>query len=215
MPNVPFFTDDPASYDRVVFGGIELPGIAEIEDLEVSSRWDIKEAPGTDGATETYKGYTPASFSIRVRLWEPEHYRIWQNVLSQIRPRPGKSAPGALDVTHPDTAIWGIKAAIVTSIRGPLKGGATNDERHFVIACREYFAPKKKNVTGTASASKGGPGPKNQDRVNWESNASDRPIEPKLPSHGDVPPGATEDGVPPSGYFESLGSLGKVPGFTE
>jgi hypothetical protein len=178
---------------RVVLGGISLPGIADVTGLKVSNRWDIKEAPGTDGATETYKGYTPASFVVLVRMWEPQHWVEIQAAIAKIRPRPGKETPAALDVVHPKLAPFGIKSAIVTdlSLDGPDDQGTGT----LTISCREYFAQPKKNTTGTAATSKGGPGVKEKylegERIPDGPLKTDRK-EPPLPARiDDVPPGAT------------------------
>ena len=212
MPVAPWFLTDPDSWDTVVFGGVKLPGLCKIDGLKVSQRWDIREAPGTDGATETHKGYTPASFSVVVTIWEDEHWATLQAAIAKIRPRPGKSPPGAFDVVHPKLALYGIKSAIVTDISGP----DGPDEQGFgtlTIACREYFAQPKKNATGTANTSKGGPGLNEKPFLDGE-RVPDGPLktdrkEPPLPARvDDVPPGATatEDGVKGPGGGFVLGS---------
>lgn len=206
MARAPWLHSDPDSWDRVVLGGVEIPGLASVEDVKVSGRWDIKEAPGTDGAIETYKGYTPASWRIRVRLWTEEQWDLWQAALLKFRPRPGKATPGAFDIIHPATAAWGISSAIVTEVTGPSPGDP-DGVLEFILECREYFAPPKKNATGTASGSVGGPGSKEKmigngmDRPGSGASSNERdpkwgPKAPGYPADRDeIPPGATEDTI--------------------
>lgn len=201
MPRAPWWTSDPESWDRVVLGGVELPGVCSVEDLKVAGRWDIKEAPGTDGAIETYKGYTPAAMRVRVRMWTEQQWDLWQAALLKFRPRPGKESPGAFDIIHPATAAWGISAVIVTDIAGPSPGDPAG-VIEFVLECREYFAPPKKNTTGTASSSKGGPGAKEKaigngmDRPGSGPSSSDREKKAPFPAeHDEIPPGATENTI--------------------
>ena len=204
MPASPFWYDDPESWGRVVFGGIRLPGICDIDGIKVGNRWDIKEAPGTDGATETYKGYTPASFIVVVRMWEPQHWAEIQTAISTIRPRPGKATPSAFDVIHPKLAPFGIKSAIVMDLA--LDGPGDDGTGTLRISCREYFAPPKKSTTGTANSSTGGPGYAEkkakeadliataieQDKQNAMIEAAKRSPPPLLPGFArDVPEGAT------------------------
>lgn len=201
MPAAPFWYSDPDSYDRVILGGITLPGVCSVEGLKVASRWDIKEAPGTDGATNTYKGYTPAALTVRVRLWTEEHWSLWQTALAKLRPRPGKATPTAFDITHPATAAWGIRSVIITEIEGPTPGDPLG-VMDFTLACREYFAPPKKNTTGTATSSKAN-GPSTKEKAGemgrdvGNSTNTDEREKVKPPSREEIPAGAvaTENGL--------------------
>src|SRR5207253_2968497 len=84
----PFWDDDPDSWDTAVLGGATLPGLARIDGLELGSKWDVKEAPGSDGATETYQGYTPSPFQLVLRIWLSEQWTEWLRLAPQFRPKP-------------------------------------------------------------------------------------------------------------------------------
>jgi hypothetical protein len=199
MPTAPFWDSDPDSWDRVILGGLTLPGLCKVEGLKSPARWDIKEAPGTDGATETYKGYTPASLTIRVTIWTEEQWMTIQPMIEALRPRPGKQTPKPFDIVHPATAARGIRSVIVMDVEGPEDSSDVAGAKEFVIPCREYFAQPKKNTTGTASGSAAA-NPARVDKGDGMNRPpepvgeSDRPLASKRPV---VPDGAiaTENGI--------------------
>ncbi|MGZ3454446.1 MAG: hypothetical protein ACXWUG_20255 [Polyangiales bacterium] len=148
----PFWNDDPESWDTAVVGGVQLPGLARIDGLELASKWDVKEAPGTDGATETYQGYTPSSFTLLLRMWERDQWTAWLGLVPKFRPRPGKESPDPVEVVHPELAAWGIARAIIRK----LKPKKSDDVYEVSFDMLEYFPQPKKSVTSTAtSASQG------------------------------------------------------------
>ena len=144
----PFWDDDPDSWDTVLLAGSALPGLAHIEGLELGSKWDVKEAPGTDGATETYQGYTPSSFQLILRIWLPEQWTEWLKLAKTLRPKPGKETPKPVDIVHPDLAVWGISSAIIRKIK-PKK---TDGVYEISFDMLEWFPQPKKTVTTTAGA---------------------------------------------------------------
>ncbi|MBI2392823.1 MAG: hypothetical protein HYV09_24775 [Deltaproteobacteria bacterium] len=151
MPaTAPFWNDDPESWDTVIVSGVRLPGLARIEGLELASKWDVKEAPGTDGATETYQGYTPASFQIVLRIWDRAQWVEWLALAPRFRPRPGRSSPDPVDVVHPDLAIWGISRAIIRK----LKPKKIDDFYDVAFDMLEFFPQPKKTAASTSSATK-------------------------------------------------------------
>jgi hypothetical protein len=143
----PFWDDDPDSWDTAVLGGVTLPGLARIDGLELGSKWDVKEAPGSDGATETYQGYTPSPFQLVLRIWLPEQWSAFLPLAKQFRPRPGKETPKPVDVVHPDLAVWGISKVIIRKIK-PKKTDGIYEVSFDLL---EYFPQPKKTVTTTAS----------------------------------------------------------------
>ena len=150
-PTAPFWDDDPDSWDTAVLGGATLPGLARIDGLELGSKWDVKEAPGSDGATETYQGYTPSPFQLVLRIWLSEQWTEWLRLAPQFRPKPGKEAPKPVDVVHPDLAVWGISRVILRKIR-PRKSDGIYEVTFDLL---EYFPQPKKTVTATASGGLG------------------------------------------------------------
>lgn len=151
MPGAPpFWHDDPESWDTAIVGGVALPGLARIDGLELASKWDVKEAPGTDGATETYQGYTPAAFQIFLRMWEREQWRAFLKLVPRLRPKPGKNTPDAVDVVHPELSAWGISRAIVRKIK-PKKSDDFYDVSFDML---EYFPQPKKTAAPTPNGGK-------------------------------------------------------------
>jgi hypothetical protein len=143
----PFWDDDPDSWDTALLGGITLPGLARVDGLELGSKWDVKEAPGTDGATETYQGYTPSAFNLVLRIWLADQWASWLSIAKQFRPKPGKERPKPLDVVHPELAAWGIARVVIRKIK-PRKLDGIYEVSFDLL---EYFPQPKKTVTKTAT----------------------------------------------------------------
>ena len=170
----PFWDDDPESWDIAILAGVSLPGLARIDGLELASKWDVKEAPGSDGATETYQGYTPSSFQLVLRIWRRDQWVTWQSLAKRFRPKPGKERPQPVDVIHPDLAVWGISRAIIRKIK-PKKTDGIYEVSFDLL---EYFPQPKKTVTKTAAGGGTGDIP----------NVLD----------GSTPPGTTRPVAPPT-----------------
>jgi hypothetical protein len=145
----PFWDDDPDSWDTASLGGVVLPGLARIDGLELASKWDVKEAPGTDGATETYQGYTPSAFQLVLRIWDPDQWSTFLTLAKRFRPKPGKESPQPLDVVHPDLSVWGISKCVIRKIK-PKKGDGIYEVSFDLL---EWFPQPKKTVTANATAS--------------------------------------------------------------
>ncbi len=178
MPSAaPFWEDEPASWDVASLGGHVLPGLARIDGLELSSKWDVKEAAGTDGATETYQGYTPAPFQLVLRIWERAQWERWLSIAPKLRPRPGKETPLPLDIVHPDLAVWNISRAILRKVK-PKK---IPDFYEVSMELTEYFPQPKKTVTATMN---GVPGLWNA----LDGSPNPGQARPQPPSKGNVRP---------------------------
>jgi len=146
MPETPpFWDDDPGSWDTAVLGGVTLPGLARIDGLDLGARWDIKEAPGTDGASETYQGYTPAPFNLVLRMWSRSQWLAFLPLAKRFRPKPGRASPEPVDVVHPELLVWGISRVIIRKIKPRKLAG----EYEVAFDLFEYFPQPKKPVTKT------------------------------------------------------------------
>jgi hypothetical protein len=143
----PFWNDDPESWDSAVLGGVSLPGLARIDGLELASKWDVKEAPGTDGARETYQGYTPAAFQLVLRMWDGAQWEEWLKLAPQFRPKPGKNSPDPIDVVHPELSVWGITRVILRK----LKPKKIPDFYEVSFDLLEHFPQPKAAATSTAN----------------------------------------------------------------
>jgi hypothetical protein len=136
--------------DICVLGGVEIPSAVRIEALEAAAKWDVKESPGSDGAVMTYQGYTPAPFQIVFDLWTEAQEVTWAEIMTKIRPKPGRGQGKPVDVAHVDLDEVGCRQAIIKKIRSKRENGG---KRTITIECQQWFKqPAKQNVTSTAIA---------------------------------------------------------------
>lgn len=140
-----FFGDDPKAYYTVSIGGSELPGVAKVEGLKLGNKYDIKEAPGTDGAVFTFQGYTPAPFDVVVRFWTRAHFVEWVRLFRKMRPKPGKQRPGAVDIVHPQLVAADITRVVIREIEPKFESQAHECK----ISCTQWLPAPKKKATQT------------------------------------------------------------------
>ena len=85
-------------------------------------KFDVKEAPGTDGASITYRGYTPAKVEITWALYTEDMLRDFESLLPDIRPKPGKTAPKPVEIT---TSASGLSSGSRSSTSDRRRGTAS------------------------------------------------------------------------------------------
>ena len=163
MPQ-PFWEDDSApswvvfntpglgsQWDTAYLAGKQLPGVVAVKG-KTSRKIDIKNSPGSDGATITALGYEPAEIDITLRMWTPAQYIAWQAMLPDIQPKMGKPPASPLDLAHPGANSYGIKAVIIKNVSIP-----DIDDKQIAtvtISCIQWLTAKKVG-TQTAKTSKG------------------------------------------------------------
>lgn len=97
-------------WDALVVG---VPGLIEWKfsdvpvtvSAELAINWDVQTGPWMDGAWELYKGYQPAKPKVSWTLWNEEHFQLYQDLLSVLRPKPGRTRPPIIKVEHPLLAM--------------------------------------------------------------------------------------------------------------
>lgn len=167
----PFWETAPDQYDAIMLGSdtfvIFSPTRVRI-DGELSVKFDVKEAPGTDGASITYRGYTPAKVDVTWALYTEDMLRDFESLLPDIRPKPGKTAPKPIEIVHPQLALYNLHKFFVEKM--PLLKKAGSGIYDVTLSCVEFF-PKPK------SSKKGGSGKKNGGIAPFD-NALTRPKPP-------------------------------------
>ena len=134
--------NDPL-WDVINIAAFVLP-CTELPKAEVGRKLDSRSAPGSDGGTLVDKGRDLATVALSVRLWTEEHFRLWDALVQQILPRPGRTRD-AIGVEHPALRQLGITSIVVEKIgsveyegRGLFKAS---------IKAMEYRPPPPRNVT--------------------------------------------------------------------
>lgn len=169
-------------WDYLVLAGFRTPGIATIRATK-RARLDKKETAGTDGQTVTHLGMRCSEVTVRLRLLTQGDLDAWAAIVPAIQPRPGKTRPDPVSVSHPALDIMGVKSLYVEELgvpEVPVPGGPVEVTIRFV----EFLPPKK---TGTST-------PK-RSRVNVEDkprvNGAARPGTPAPPAKPSQTPGNT------------------------
>lgn len=152
----------PIVWDYLIVSGQVAPGLCKISDAPRANKWDVKDGPGTQGATTTYRGNQVAEFTAKLLLgWSSPSRDGTQDLdnlaafLNLLDFDPTKNAnEAALDISHPalDVPNPPIRAAALKEIgtltsAGP--GGLWTIDLKFI----EYRPPKAKNATSTPQGS--------------------------------------------------------------
>ncbi len=117
-------------------------------------KWDIKDAPGTQGATITHRGSRPSQFTFKFTFgvgepvdqakaiddFDSKMAQLFQIDVTKKEPKP-------LDVLQIQLASVDIFAVVAENIVGYEFDGA--GLYVFTIHCLEYAPAKKKNATST------------------------------------------------------------------
>lgn len=89
----------------------------------VGSKWDVAEAPGTDGAKVSFQGYSPAKISLSWKLWNADHFAAYDRLTRTIMPKPGKQRPAPVIVLHPLLQMHGLREFVIESLEIPSADG--------------------------------------------------------------------------------------------
>ena len=102
---VPVWGDDPAAWDRIEINGFEFDETKVDIDGDFGNDFDIKKAPGADGATLTNKGVEPIKPSAKWLLYTSDHWDTYQALIAAVYPYPGKTPLPLLEVIHPQLQL--------------------------------------------------------------------------------------------------------------
>ncbi len=145
-------TNTDSAWNHCILGEADLPGTITVR-VKRSTKVDVQNPKGSDGAYVVDEGNDPATVTIDVLLRNEVDWEAWQLELPKIT----STAPGKkrepLDISHPECSVFGVNSVYVTSISGEpptAKGG-----KAYTIECVEYLPepkkPKKKAKKGTAA----------------------------------------------------------------
>jgi len=149
------YDNPPNPWDQVALGGVMLPGLARVK-VRKGRKLDVKQPPGSHGATITDRGYKPAQVDIHLTVWT---YAQWQalqslfdgsNAALTLEPKPNTSyAAPAYPIDHPATAMRQVSSIIIDEIEGPEPSSSMKGAVEFSFKCTQFFPPPKQNATNT------------------------------------------------------------------
>src|SRR3990167_2389901 len=137
----PAETNTAAAWNHCILGAAALPGLVTVT-VKRSTKVDVQNPKGADGAYVVDEGADPAAITIDVQLVTQSDWEAWQIELPKIAgTTPGKKRE-PLEIYHPECSVFGVAAVYVTSVSGDAptaRGG-----KSYTIECIEYLpAPKK------------------------------------------------------------------------
>lgn len=152
---------DPTSINTVVVAGLSAGPFGDVrcmfELIDPKGRpfkWDVKDAPGTQGATITHRGARPSQFTFKFTfgVGEPSDQadamdRFDSTMAPLFQIDVTKKEPKPLDVLQVQLASVDIFAVVAESIIGYEFQG--NGLYTYTVHCLEYSPAKKKNATST------------------------------------------------------------------
>jgi len=145
----------PEQFDFLNVAGVLSPGIFKLEGGERPYKWDVKDAAGTQGATETYRGLRPSEdIKGKFLLWTVEQIdEFFNTFVPLLHYDATKKAPQPINVLHPVLAANGI-TNLVTKNVGPLVHEDGKQLWSVTVEFIEYRPAQKKNATTTPKSSK-------------------------------------------------------------
>lgn len=142
----------PEQFDFLNVAGTISPGVCKLEGSSRPYKWDIKDAPGTQGATETYRGWRPSEgIKFKFRFWTAAQIdEFFGTFLPLLQYDATKSNPKPINVLHPVLAANGI-TNLVTKEIGPLVDDG-NQLWSVSVEFIEFRPGPKKNATSTPNS---------------------------------------------------------------
>lgn len=137
------------AYDQLIIATITEGGAAWVfretnvdVDGDLENEWDKKKAGGQDGARAADKGYKLTEPKITWLIWNDELWKLYDDMLEALRPRPGKAAKPVIAVSHPILSQAGLFLFDVQKI--PLLKSVGVDQWEASLVLLEHGnAPKK------------------------------------------------------------------------
>jgi hypothetical protein len=104
---------NPDAFDVWFLAGQKSPGLSEVAGASNPRGWDEQKGYGLSGATLVYTGDGLAQFSIKVFLWEDDHFEEWETFKILLKKAPIGTRPKALDIYHPILEDLEISSVVV------------------------------------------------------------------------------------------------------
>ena len=146
---------NPGAYNVISVAGVVSPGLVRVSGGERVYDLDIKEAPGSQGSTITYRGWKASDgITLYFFFWEREQIDVFfATFLPLFQIDANKSAPKPVDVFHPVLNANQINSVLTKKI-----GQLTPEDKlgwSLTIEVVEYRLAPKKNATSTPKSSNG------------------------------------------------------------
>lgn len=140
-------------WDTLVIAGSIWKGKVDVRGAKRAYKVQTKDAPGIEGATQTYRGRRPETFEITFYVWTDSLYAQWQQ-FSQLffaTQSGNKSTYVPLTIGYPSLALLGITQILVREVGGLEPQGETGMYAA-KVKVEEFLPPILNNATTTPKA---------------------------------------------------------------
>ncbi len=157
--NVPWIHDTGANtsnaslWDVMTLGGVSWAGVWAIE-VGKKRELDIVKVRRLDGVRIRDNGYFGVTLKATGRIWTPEDWEAFQDILPLFDPQRPGGGRSPLDIYHPAAALFGVHTVYIESLEMPQPG---NGIVTISMGLVQWFpAPKPfvQGFAGTSSANK-------------------------------------------------------------
>jgi len=138
---LPFWDDDIDAWDSLQIEDIKFEELDVTVDGDLGNNFDVKQAPGTDGAPATNKGYERIKPKVLWTMYTDVHWELYQELLAKVQPKPGKAAPVVVTVIHPQLQVLKKEKFEITKISTLKKVGPQMMQAQFDLL--EHFPTPK------------------------------------------------------------------------
>lgn len=124
-------------------------------------KWQVKDAPGQEGGTPTYRGKAPPQFELDFHMWTDAQFVYWNTFSLLFMYFGDKNEVQPVDIYTPQLNLVGITQIHVLDLGAPEQQG---EKLYWIatVAVQEYFPPIAQNATvtptGAATANPDAPG---------------------------------------------------------
>lgn len=105
------------AWETLYLAGKRMPGVARV-DITLPSGLEVQKARGKKKARIRDAGVPSADVSIELELL-PEEMADLERVVNTLRPRSTGGPHQALEIGHPNAAMWGVNLVKIKSIGSP------------------------------------------------------------------------------------------------
>lgn len=155
--------DGPGLWDVLFVNGVASPGIVDMDGFDLEPKWDEKDGPGIEGASNTYRGNKLSKGTIKLRIgMSPdatgrsiaEQWEALPGWLDQWKFDPTKGQGEAADVVHPMLLAGDppITSLVAEAIGKPKRLRDGDSLYEITIKATEFRPPAKKNATKTPNS---------------------------------------------------------------
>jgi hypothetical protein len=102
--------------DKVWFGGMWTPGIADVSGASAPRKWEELGGYGLSGAMLIYRGWGLSHFSVKLRLYSTEDWKDWHAFKQLVARPPRGKRPTSIEVAHPLLEDLQIRAVVVEDV---------------------------------------------------------------------------------------------------